>query len=453
MALVPLSAALASASCSSDETGAASGSPSGSGASSSAGTGGEGGEGTGGAGGQSGGTGGSGGEASGAGGSGGQGGGSAIVCDEPSGAAPKLKLTPVVNGLERPIYVTSEPSDATRLYVVEQTGFIKLIKNGALESEPFLDATSLINDPDYPQDEKGLLGLAFHPSYAQNGRFFIYYNAAQGSALTLAELSRASNNPDKAEAGANGQPAVKKVFFSVEEGVQTNHNGGMLAFSPKDGLLYVGVGDGGGSGDPNNHGQNIDVKLGKILRIDVDKHPMAPAGNLPGGDPDIWDYGLRNPWRFSFDSCNGDLYIGDVGQGLREEIDVEPAGQGNRNYGWSTTEGTVCYKPMQGCDMTGIELPAKEYDHNSGGCSVNGGYVYRGSKIPGLRGTYFYGDYCSKQIWTFVWKGGAAADGKEISGDLGALQLLQAPSSFGQDADGELYVVDLAGTVYRIEAE
>ncbi|MCC6554431.1 MAG: PQQ-dependent sugar dehydrogenase [Polyangiaceae bacterium] len=371
------------------------------------------------------------------------------MCDEPGGAIPPLKLTQIANGLDLPLFVTSEPGDAGRLYVVEQRGRIRLIKNGVLQPEPFLDISAIVQQVEYQQDERGLLGLAFHPDYAQNGRFFVYYNDDQGSALTLAEFSRSAGDPDT----ANGAP--DRVFFTVTDGLQGNHNGGMLAFGP-DGLLYVGIGDGGGSGDPNNHGQNINIKLGKILRVNVDTYPDPPPGNLPGGDPDIWDYGLRNPWRFSFDRCNGDLYIGDVGQNEFEEIDIERAGEGNKNYGWSVMEGTGCFKPAQapGCDDPSLVPPVTEYTHSSNdGCSVNGGYVYRGSAIPALRGTYLYGDFCSNRIWSLVWKDGALLSEGELSQDLDSTGQLQAMSSFGEDAAGDLYVVDLAGSVYRIDPE
>jgi glucose/arabinose dehydrogenase len=314
--------------------------------------------------------------------------------------------------------------------------------NGVVESTPFLDATALIAPPD-AAIEKGLLGLAFHPSFAQNGRFFVYYNAAQSNALTLVELARTPGDPDTASA------TPVRTFFSVVDGVQTNHNGGMLAFGP-DGYLYVGVGDGGGAGDPNDYGQDLTVKLGKILRIDVDNYPAAPAGNVTGGDPDIWDYGLRNPWRFSFDRCKGDLYIGDVGQNTVEEIDVEPKGQGRRNYGWSVMEGSICFKPNQlpGCADPSLVPPTREYPHTAG-CSVNGGYVYRGSAIPALRGTYLYCDYCANHIWSFVWKDGAVVSAAELP--VLGVETLVAPSSFGEDASGELYVVDLGGVVYRLD--
>ncbi|WP_437648463.1 PQQ-dependent sugar dehydrogenase [Sorangium sp. So ce362] len=393
----------------------------------------------------------------------GAGGHGTIECDEPGGTVPPLKLTEVVSGFDRPLYVTSEPADASRLYVIEQVGRIRLVKNGALQDASFLDITGLVTPVDTSyDDEKGLLGLAFHPDYAENGRFFVYFNARRQSAespagLTLMEFSRSPSNPDIAV------PESKRSFFRITSGVMGNHNGGMLAFGP-DGMLYVGVGDGGGQSDnpdPNNNGQNIDVKLAKILRIDVDNHPTAPAGNLTGGDPDIWDYGLRNPWRFSFDRCRGDLYIGDVGGRLFEEINIEPRGQGHKNYGWSVTEGATCLKASQspGCDSSTITPPVKRYDHDNGDGSVTGGYVYRGSKIPALRGKYLYGDFASDRVWMFTWKDGVATPamptqlGTSLSQDLDSVSTIEGLASFGEDAAGELYIVSYGGTIFRIDPE
>ncbi|KYF51201.1 hypothetical protein BE08_20490 [Sorangium cellulosum] len=375
---------------------------------------------------------------------------------------PPLKLTEVVSGFDRPLYVTSEPADASRLYVVEQVGRIRLVKDGALQEEPFLDITGLVTPVDTSyDDEKGLLGLAFHPDYAENGRFFVYFNARRqgdtAAGLTLMEFSRSPSNPDIAASQST------RSYFRITSGVMGNHNGGMLAFGP-DRMLYVGVGDGGGQSsnpDPNNNGQNIEVKLGKILRIDVDNHPTAPAGNLTGGDPDIWDYGLRNPWRFSFDRCRGDLYIGDVGGRLFEEINVEPRGEGNKNYGWSVTEGATCLKEGQppGCDSPTITPPVKRYDHDNSDGSVTGGYVYRGSKIPALRGKYLYGDFASDRVWMFTWKDNVATPasptdlGTPLSRDLDSETTIQGLASFGEDAAGELYIVSYGGTIFRIDPE
>jgi len=382
----------------------------------------------------------------------GTGGGSAVVCDEPGGTIPALKLTEIATGLDLPIFVTSEPADANRLYVVEQTGAIRIIENGDLLGEPFLDVSDVIQAPSWAGDERGLLGLAFHPDYAQNGRFYIYYNRDPDNTIAIAEYRR-SSDPNAAEPGSADEIMV--IEPTQEHPHYGNHNGGMIAFGP-DGYLYAGVGDGGSSGDPNNNGQNLDVRLGKILRIDVENPQTAPQGNVSGGDPFIWDFGLRNPWRFSFDSCKGDLYIGDVGQGSREEVDVEPAGQGNKNYGWSVMEGTFCFKDNQtpACDDPSLVPPVTEYSHQSNdGCSINGGYVYRGGAIPALRGTYFYGDYCTNRIWTFNWKDGMLEAEGELTNDLESTGMLQAMSSFGEDAAGELYVVDLAGTIFRIDPE
>ncbi|MCC6553928.1 MAG: PQQ-dependent sugar dehydrogenase [Polyangiaceae bacterium] len=374
-------------------------------------------------------------------------GGEGPVCPPaPSGPPPALKLTQVATGLSKPVLAIGAPGDTTRLYIVEQTGLIKILKSGVMNAEPFLSTVGLSSSGSGVGSERGLLGLAFHPDYAQNGRFFIYYTAASNGAITVAEYARSAANPDVAS------PQAVKKLLEITDGLHAwgNHNGGSLAFGP-DGYLYAGVGDGGGSGDPNGHGQDTTIKLGKILRFDVDAHPQPPPGNLPGGDPDIWDYGLRNPWRFSFDRCNGDLYIGDVGQGSLEEVDVEPAGQGHRNYGWNIMEGTGCFGGGS-CETTGMTLPVAEYTHGDG-CSITGGFVYRGSSIPNLAGTYFYGDYCTNRVWTLVWDGGAVTSQAEVTADLQSDSLLQGISSFGQDTRGEIYVCDIGGSVYRIDAE
>ena len=395
---------------------------------------------------------GSGGSGGGTGGSGGQGGGSAVVCDPAEGQMPGLQLVEVASGFERSLFVTSEPNDPNRLLVVEQTGRIMLVDSGVVLNEPFLDVSSLVEQPSFPGAEFGLLGLALHPDYESNGRFYIYYAAdIDGLPFIVEEYRRSQGNPDIAD------PATRTEIFRIDPGPghphYGNHNGGVLAFGP-DGHLYIGVGDGGGSGDPNDNGQNMDVRLGKILRVDVDNPQVAPPGNMTEGDPFIWDTGLRNPWRMSFDSCTGDLYIGDVGQGSREEINVEPAGQGNKNYGWNTMEGSLCFEPPQGCDMTGKELPVVEFSHQTGeGCSITGGYVYRGSMIPALRGTYLFGDFCDNWIRSLVWQDGALISQADLTSELQSMQMIQGLASFGEDAAGELYVVDLAGVLFRIEPE
>jgi glucose/arabinose dehydrogenase len=353
---------------------------------------------------------------------------------------PRLALTEVAHGLSDPLFVGAAEGDTTRLYVVEQGGRVRLVKNGVLLPAPFLDVSGAISTG----GERGLLGLALHPQYASNGRVFVNYTNPAGDTL-IAEYRRSAADPDVAD------PNPARVFFTVTQPF-ANHNGGMVAFGP-DGLLYIGLGDGGGGGDPSNNAQNLATKLGKILRIDVDAYPAAPAGNVAGGDPDVWDFGLRNPFRFSFDRGTGDLYIGDVGQNRFEEIDLEPRGSGGRNYGWRVTEGSHCFDPASGCSLTGISLPVVEYGHDDG-CSVIGGYVYRGQAIPGLTGRYLYGDFCSSRIWSFVRDGGQVTSQVDLSDDLDPEHALASITSFGEDAAGEIYVVDGGnGLVFRIDPE
>jgi glucose/arabinose dehydrogenase len=370
-------------------------------------------------------------------------------CSPPDGAPPALQLTEVASGFERPILVKAAPGDNDRLFVVEQTGKVWIVKDGQKSAEPFLDIQLLIANPDAPDgyhQEQGLLGLAFHPQYAQNGRFFVHYSEGPFGLTNpkgdtrIVEYKRGAD-PEKAD------PAPVKEILTLEQ-PYTNHNGGSIELSPKDGYLYIGFGDGGGGGDPLDAGQDKDTWLGKILRIDVDSgNPYSvPSGNMPGGKPEIWDMGLRNPWRFSFDLCTGDLYIGDVGQDELEEIDVAKAGEGGKNWGWNTMEGTQCFPPGSNCDKTGLALPVAEYDHLTGK-SVTGGYVYRGKNIPGLRGMYFYADFVSPRVWMLRWEGGAATP-TELTNDINPPEAI---SSFGQDNFGEVYVVSIYGSIYRID--
>ena len=353
----------------------------------------------------------------------------------PAEVPPALQL--LAGGLTSPIFVAAPPGDTSRLFVVLQGGVVRVVRQGTLLATPFLDASALVSCC----GERGLLGLAFHPQFATNGYFFVDYTDVAGN--TQVVRYRVSANPDLAD------PASATGILSQTQ-PYTNHNGGMLAFGP-DGFLYVGLGDGGSGGDPQGNGQNLGTLLGKILRIDVDGGspyavpPTNPFVAQSGARPEVWVWGLRNPWRFSFDRTTGELYIGDVGQNSREEIDVEPPATGGRNYGWNLMEGTACYQA--GCSSTGLTLPALDYLH-SDGCSVTGGYVYRGSRIPMLAGLYVYADYCQGWVRSFRYQNGQATEQR----DWPSLRPGGPISSFGEDARGELYVVlyGSAGGVYRI---
>ena len=354
---------------------------------------------------------------------------------------PNLVTELVVSGLDQPVDLQAPSGDRTRLFVAEQTGRIRLVRNGSLVAMPFLDISSRISTG----GERGLLGLAFHPSYAQNGRFFVNYTDHAGD--TRISEFRASSNPDVADAGSERQILFVDQPFP-------NHNGGGLAFG-NDGKLYIGLGDGGSGGDPLHNGQNLGTPLGKLLRIDVDGAnpysvpPDNPFVSRPAAFGPVWAYGLRNPWRFGFDRATGDLYIGDVGQDAVEEIDMTPASErGGQNYGWNITEGDQCYPPNASCSKQGLTPPVLTYTHSEG-CSVTGGVVYQGCRMPGYRGTYFYGDYCSAFVRSFRIQNGAATDRRDWTSSLG--RGVNRISGFGVDADGEIHILDHQdGQVYRI---
>ncbi|MDQ4058148.1 MAG: PQQ-dependent sugar dehydrogenase [Actinomycetota bacterium] len=351
-------------------------------------------------------------------------------------ASVDLGLEPVAGGLDSPLGVAHAGDGSGRLFIVEQTGTIRVMRDGEVLDEPFLDVSEAI----VAGGEQGLLGLAFHPDFARNGRFFIDYTDVNGDTV-VAEVA-VSEDPDRAD-----EDSVR-ALLQVDQ-PYANHNGGQLAFGP-DGFLYVAMGDGGSAGDPENNGQNTDVLLGKLLRLDVDSgDPYGIPDDNPfangGGAPEIWAYGLRNPWRFSFDSQTGDLWIADVGQGEFEEVNRRPANAGGLNYGWDRMEGLECYAG-EDCDPAGKIVPISGYNHDSG-CSVTGGYVYRGKDFPELRGGYFFGDYCSGLIWAID----AATRGFAEPVELMASGL--SISSFGLDEAGELYLTDLAGgEVLRVVA-
>jgi glucose/arabinose dehydrogenase len=355
-----------------------------------------------------------------------------------------VRLEAVVAGLDSPIGTTNAGDGSGRLFVNEQAGRIRVVNpDGTLRDRDFVD----ISDRVESGGERGLLGLAFHPDFASNGRVFVHYSRRGDGATVISELTA---SPDHSSA----DPGSERIIFTLDQPF-ANHNGGEIAFGP-DGYLYIGLGDGGSGGDPFGNGQNRQVLLGKILRIDVDgahaagkqyaipeTNPYAPGGIAPGaGLPEIWAYGLRNPWRFSFDRATADLYIGDVGQNRWEEIDRQPAAsRGGENYGWNPVEGTHCFGV---CDSVTSVPPVAEYSHDEG-CSVTGGYVYRGTQQPSMAGTYLFSDYCSGTIWTLSTDGGVTPRVLAQSG----LNV----SSFGEGEDGEIYLVDLsAGGLYRLLA-
>jgi glucose/arabinose dehydrogenase len=347
----------------------------------------------------------------------------------PSFPPPPAFLRQIVSGMDKPTLLVSARDGTGRLFVLEQAGTIRIIKDGALLPEPFLDLSGLVNTGG---NERGLLGLAFDPKYSENGRFFVNYTDADGNSLT-ARYSVSGNDPNRADP-AGGVPILR-----IPHPQYANHNGGNLVFGP-DGYLYFGLGDGGSGGDPNGNGQNLGVLLGKLLRIDVSVEPYAVPPDNPfvgraGAKPEIWAYGLRNPWRFSFDRKTGDLYIADVGQDAYEEIDFQPAGdRGGENYGWNFMEG---FHPYRGRAPAGLIPPVAEYDHSGGNCSVTGGYVYRGSLLPELSGMYIFGDYCSGRIWVLD----RAANGWRMAEWT---DTTLAITSFGVDDNGEIYVLDRA---------
>ncbi len=353
----------------------------------------------------------------------------------------QLVASPFASGFGALTLVSNAGDGSGILYAVQQQGFILPVStDGTVSQTAFLS----IDDRIKSGGEQGLLGLAFHPDYATNGRFFVDYTDLSGDTV-LSEFERSSD--------ASADPASERVLLTIDQPF-ANHNGGMIAFGA-DGYLYIGMGDGGSFGDPFGSGQNLMTLLGKILRINVDSgdaygipaNNPFPPGNRAGIVPEIWDWGLRNPWRFSFDRETGALFIGDVGQGRREEIDAENAGIGGRNYGWNVMEGTGCYAQAT-CGQTGLTPPVFDYGRDAGECAVTGGYVYRGAQIPSLVGTYLFSDYCTGTLW------GLDAEAALSTGSAAAVQLGTtdlSPSAFGEDESGELYIVDYsAGAIYRI---
>ncbi len=350
-----------------------------------------------------------------------------------AGPFPAVSLTRVAGGFSQPLLVTHAGDGSGRLFVVERGGLIRIVRNGAVDPQPFLDVSTRVRTRG---TEQGLLGLAFPPDYATRGHFYVNYTDKSGGDTRVARY-RIGADPDVAD------PASAHVLLRQSQ-PYANHNGGHLAFGP-DGYLYIGLGDGGSGGDPQNNAQNPRTLLGKLLRIDVESgaDPYAIPPDNPFGN-EIWALGLRNPWRFSFDRAAGDLYIADVGQNAYEEVNFQPAdSRGGQNYGWNVMEGMHCYKGA-GCDRTGLTAPVAEYANGSGNCSITGGYVYRGAQYPSLQGVYVYGDFCSGRLWGLR----RGASGWENAHLLDSGLRL---SSFGEDESGNLYLVDFGkGDLHRL---
>jgi glucose/arabinose dehydrogenase len=351
-----------------------------------------------------------------------------------SAADPIVVLEPLQQGIPRPVAITH--AGDSRLFITLQGGQIVIHDGTTLLPQPFLDIRPIVRS----EGERGLLGLAFHPRYKENGFFFVNYTDLNGH-TNVARYRVSATDPNRAD------PNSRKVILFIQQ-PYANHNGGEIQFGP-DGYLYVGMGDGGAGGDPENRAQNLGELLGKMLRIDVDSgDPYAiPPGNpfagRAGARAEIWAVGMRNPWRFSFDRNNGDLWIADVGQGSWEEVNYQPRESiGGENYGWRVMEGTHCFSPSSGCDQSNLVKPVIEYNHATG-CSVTGGYVYRGLRYPRLEGMYIYGDYCSGTVW------GALRSGNQVTIRTLADTSFSI-SAFGEDYLGELYLADHRGGVYRI---
>lgn len=354
-----------------------------------------------------------------------------------------FRLVTVADGFRRPLLVAHAGDGSGRLFVVEQGGIIRVIKDGAVLTEPFLDVSELVSPAARSNDytERGLLGLAFYPNYAENGLFYVNYTDRSGNTV-VARYTVSPDNPNRAD------PESAAPLLYVPQ-PYSNHNGGHMAFGP-DGYLYISLGDGGSGGDPQGNGQNLGALLGKILRIDVNVDegyavpPDNPFLNRSDARPEIWAWGLRNVWRFSFDRETGDLYLADVGQNRWEEINFQPASSpGGENYGWNAYEGAHVYSGQP--PASEVVMPVLEYDHRNGWCSVTGGFVYRGESIPALQGYYLYGDWCTGTVWATQTDSGEAWQAAIV------MESGRQISSFGEDEAGELYLVDYEGAVLRLE--
>jgi uncharacterized protein (TIGR03437 family) len=353
-------------------------------------------------------------------------------------AAQDIRTVQVASGITAPTDIQNAGDGSGRLFLVQQNGLVRILSNGSLLTTPFLDIRSKTK----ASGEQGLLGLAFAPNFATTRRFYVDYTDLNGD--TIIATYRMTSDPNVADSSS------ETVVMRVPQPF-SNHNGGQVRFGP-DGYLYIGKGDGGSEGDPLKNGQNLGTLLAKLLRVDVESNPGQaripsdnPFLNTPGARGEIWANGLRNPWRFSFDRANGDLWIADVGQDAYEEVDYQPASShGGENYGWSVMEGMHCYQPPN-CSQTGLTLPVLEYTHDGGNCAIQGGFVYRGRGSPGMRGTYFYGDNCSGRIWGAQHQGTAFVTRQVLMSGFSI-------TTFGEDEAGEIYVADAkSGIIYRID--
>lgn len=373
----------------------------------------------------------------------------------------------IADGYKKPVFITSYPNNAKLLYIVEQAGLIKLINDGKKLSRPFFDINKRVVNPNRPGDERGLLGFAFHPNHTNNGKFYINYMDNDGNTI----VSEFSTN---SELRANHKS--ERIILKLKQ-PYGNHNGGDIQFGP-DGYLYISIGDGGKAGDPLNAGQDLSSLFGKIIRIDIEQKPYGIPKSNPffgqkGKRGEIWAWGLRNVWRFSFDKQTGDKYLADVGQNKWEEVNFEPASsKGGLNYGWRIMEANHCYDPKENCPTEGLIKPIIEYPNDANhpafafriieelsfsetdveGCSVTGGYVYRGQKIKSMQGQYIFGDYCSGNIWTLKVVNGKAINFKNRTEEIniGGGEFTTYISSFGQDSDGEIYIIDYNGGIYKL---
>jgi len=365
-----------------------------------------------------------------------------LVAARVDAQTPQIALQPMLSGLASPVFITHAGDSTNRLFVVQQGGRILSYSPGAPATALFMDITGKV----VSGGEQGLLGLAFAPDYAKSGLFYVYFTGQDGD-IHIQEFRRSSAN--------RANRASRRELVRIEHSTYPNHNGGQLEFGP-DGMLYIGDGDGGGGGDQHGahgNGQNPGVLLGKLMRIDVTTRSNGLPYGIPkdnpfvgqsGWRPEIWALGLRNPWRFSFDRANGDLWIGDVGQNEWEEVDHLKHGVGGINFGWNRYEGRHDFAKDTPLAGGKLRMPVAEYSHSEG-CSITGGYVYRGPKISGLSGRYVYADYCSGKMWTLSTSGGSPTDVSSVVQDAGAKSI----TSFGESGSGILYVCSAEGTIYR----